>query len=369
MDRRQFVKLGGAIGGIVAAGGVGFVLWARQRASAWATEVEAIRRPIVSTQTGADAYRELVRFATLAANSHNTQPWRFAIDADSITIAPDLARRAEIVDPDDHHLFASLGCAAENIVQAAPLLGFIATPRFDPTETGRVVIAMGPGEVGSSALAEAIVRRQCTRAVYDGRAVPAEHLRDLKAAGNGGGISMKLVTERAAMDEILAFIVDGNTRQIEDPAFLAELKRWIRFSYGSALATRDGLFAASSGNPVLPDPVGNILIDLVFTVGVENAKVTEQLRSSAGVAIFASEADDKAHWVEAGRAYQRFALTATALGIRHAFLNQPVEVPAVRRAFADYLGLTGGRPDLVVRFGYGAELPMSLRRPVDDVLV
>ena len=57
---------------------------------------------------------ELVRFATLAANSHDTQPWKFSIKDSSISIAPDYARRCPIVDPDDHHLFVSLGCATEN---------------------------------------------------------------------------------------------------------------------------------------------------------------------------------------------------------------------------------------------------------------
>jgi hypothetical protein len=78
---------------------------------------------------------------------------------------------------------------------------------------------------------------------------------------------------------------------------------------------------------------------------------------------------DKAHWVEVGRAYERFALQATALGIRNAFLNQPVEVAAVRSPFAAALGLPGQRPDLVVRFGRGPTMPRSLRRPVDAVMV
>jgi hypothetical protein len=53
---------------------------------------------------------------------------------------------------------------------------------------------------------------------------------------------------------------------------------------------------------------------------------------------------------------------ATALQLRHAFVNQPVEVPAVRGQFATYLVIDGRRPDLVMRFGYGPELPRSLRR-------
>jgi hypothetical protein len=72
--------------------------------------------------------------------------------------------------------------------------------------------------------------------------------------------------------------------------------------------------------------------------------------------------------VEVGRCYQRFALAATALDIRNAFVNQPVEVPAVRAQFAAWLGLGAQRPDLVVRFGRGPSMPPSLRRPVEAVI-
>ena len=53
-------------------------------------------------------YLDLVRYATLAASSHNTQPWLFKIEPRRIVILPDLSRRCPAVDPDDHHLFARL---------------------------------------------------------------------------------------------------------------------------------------------------------------------------------------------------------------------------------------------------------------------
>ena len=93
------------------------------------------------------------------------------------------------------------------------------------------------------------------------------------------------------------------------------------------------------------------------------------MRSSAGIAVFVGQTVDKAHWVEAGRCCERFALQATALGVRNALLNHPVEVAALRPTFATTPGLNGRRPDLVVRFGRGPVLPRSLRRPVEAVLV
>ncbi|MEO8891506.1 MAG: hypothetical protein ABI417_08220 [Coleofasciculaceae cyanobacterium] len=53
--------------------------------------------------------RELVRYATLAASSHNTQCWKFRIEDQLISILPDLTRECPAVDPDRHHLYVSLG--------------------------------------------------------------------------------------------------------------------------------------------------------------------------------------------------------------------------------------------------------------------
>jgi len=170
------------------------------------------------------------------------------------------------------------------------------------------------------------------------------------------------------MESFLPLLLTANAAQMGDPAFIAELKAWIRFGYADALATRDGLFAGGSGSPVVPSMLGRRLFNLAFTLQGESRKYERQLRGSAGIAVFVAGQSDFAHWMEAGRCYQRFALQATALGLRHAFLNQPVEVPSVRGDFASLAGVAGSRPDLVVRFGYGPELPRSLRRSVDQVL-
>jgi hypothetical protein len=61
--------------------------------------------------------KELIRYATLAPSSHNTQCWKFRLEDHAISIMPDLSRRCPVVDPDGHHLYVSLGCAAENLIE------------------------------------------------------------------------------------------------------------------------------------------------------------------------------------------------------------------------------------------------------------
>jgi hypothetical protein len=313
--------------------------------------------------------RELVRYATLAPSSHNTQCWKFALAPRAITLLPDLARRCPVVDPDDHHLFVSLGCAVENLAQAAAANALQAQVQFDKKGEGAVRIALEAGPMVRSALFDAIPRRQCTRGEYDGKPVSSAELKLLEQAGTGNGVRILLLTDRPRMDNVLDYVVQGNTVQANDKAFVAELKAWIRFSESEALEKGDGLFARSSGNPVLPRWLGSHLFDWVFTAKAENDKYAKQMRGSAGVAVFVSAENDKKHWVEAGRCYERFALKAAALGICNAFLNQPVEVASLRPQFATFLGIGQQRPDLVVRFGRGPLMTPSMRRPVDAVIV
>jgi len=81
--------------------------------------------------SGPAAYRELVRYATMAANSDNTQPWVFTINGDQIRLSSDPDRRYPVADPFDRHVFASLGCAAETIMLAADALGLHGDLTFD----------------------------------------------------------------------------------------------------------------------------------------------------------------------------------------------------------------------------------------------
>lgn len=312
---------------------------------------------------------DLVRFATLCANSHNTQAWKFHATTDRIENLPDFTRRTPAVDPDDHHLFASLGCAAENLALAGAARAKPGRISFNSGNGGSVALTFGDGAPPEPAMFDAISRRQSTRAEYDGRVVPAADMQSLAVAAAIPGVDLILITDRPQMNRVRDLVLSGNSAQLADPLFMRELKTWLRFSPRQAIESGDGLFSASSGNPALPSWLGAPMIDLVFKADAENAKYAKQIASSSGIAVFVSERDDKEHWVRAGRACQRFALQATALGMKTAFVNQPLEVARLRPELAALVGMPGRRPDIVMRFGYGSALPYSARRPVEAVLM
>lgn len=363
MQRRNLLVGAGALATLGLGGGA---LFEWQRASAMADYRAATAR-MRAALAAHPALPELVRHATLAANGHNTQPWRFRLAPGRLDILPDFARRTPAVDPDDHHLFVSLGGAIQNAAIAAAGQGI----------AGQVVIAadgrgaslrLGEGEPAYAALAPAIVRRQSSRTLYDGRPVAPATLRALEAAAAEPGVSLALLTGRAPLAQVRDLVVAGNDAQMADVAFVRELRRWLRFSPDRALALGDGLFSACSGSPVAPEWLGRRLFDRFFTPAGERDRYASQLASSSGVAVFVGASADPAHWMAVGRASQRFTLAATAAGLKCAYVNQPVEVPRFRAELAQLAGLPGRRPDLLIRFGHGPALPYSPRRPVRAVL-
>lgn len=364
MSRRNFLKLSTATC-IAAVGG-----YALFESAPWLDvepQAELARRPLAKAGAGTATLHELVRYATLAANGHNTQPWQFAIQENSIEIRPDASRRLAVVDPDERELWISLGCALENLRLAAQAAGYLPEITY-PDRTDFIRVDLAPDRPQPSVLFDAIPRRQNTRCVYDGQAVATATLDQLRALPLEPGVSMRLITDRSGMETALEYVNQGNLAQYADARFVSELVQWLRFNKREVLASLDGLSTRSSGNPEVPRWLGQFFVTGTKPQQQADADA-EKMRSSPGAIVFASSAEDKTAWVRIGQVYERLALQMTALEIKSALLNQPIEVAGLRAQFQQAMGLGTAQPQMLLRFGYADAMPRSLRRPVDQVLV
>lgn len=342
--------------------------------------VETLSRQIRSSGTISADKRaillELVRQASLAASGHNMQPWIFEIEDDKISILPDYARRLPVVDSQDRELWISLGCASENLVIAARAMGYAA--EATNTEQGVTVQWMEGGVHEDDVLAAAIPLRQCNRAGYTMAFVSdadMEKLRPLTVHGNAAAL---FIQDGEDMKTLQSLVMEGDIQQYADAAFVNELVESLRFNKREALETRDGLFSACSGNPKVPRFIGKLFVKP--GMGDQQAEKDCQLMDTAsGLFLINTLGDTKGDWISAGRLYQRMALQMTNLGITHSFLNQPIELPALREEVQTFV--EGGVkdnpwhedrfrvPQLLLRYGYAAEpMPYSLRRPLDEVI-
>jgi len=356
------------IGGGATAAGVGaaWYLWPGEDPAFSRALAEGRRRLTEWPDQRRARFGEMVRYATLAANSHNTQPWTFEVTGEALRIKLDVTRRCPVVDPEDRHLMASLGCAAENLAITARAAGMRSVFEFEAPSRA-ILVRFSDALSDSSALYDAIPKRQSTRAPFDPRPLPRAVLQALEDATRAPGVQARFLTSRGDLNTLKRLVVAGNTAQCNDTAFVDELLHWIRFNQTHAAETLDGLYAGSSDNPQLPRWLGRTLFPLVFRAETENPKYEAQLDGSAGAVILYAERDEPEGWFNVGRASQRFQLEATARDIRTSFVNQPIEVASVRTELTTWLG-DGLRPALILRFGRGPTRPSSLRRPPSMVL-
>ncbi len=310
--------------------------------------------------------RKIVHYATLAASSHNSQPWKFTVKQKTIEIHPDYSRRLPVVDPNDRELWMSLGCALENLIIGASATGFSCHVTY-PDSADYIAVSLTDDTAVSSALVDAIALRQNTRSAYDGKKVPSKDVDQLQSIPLEPGIGLSWILDDSVLKTTADYVGQGNLIQWADHAFVDELISWLRFNKREALDTYDGLFTSCSGNPVLPGWLGRLFVSKAKPSNQSEADVSKLLGSS-GAVVITSTSEDRTQWVRTGQVYERLALKMTSLNIKSALLNQPIETTSLRPQLQSALGLGKSAPELLLRFGYAASTPVSLRRPVEQVL-
>ena len=364
LSRRDFLKLSAAAGVAVAGG---YVLSEYTPWLNYDQQIENDRRSLITSKPESSQMREIIRYATLAPNGHNTQPWKFAITQNAIEIYPDYTRRLPVVDPDNREMWISLGCALENLLLAAAASGYAANVIY-PDSTDAITVNLTKDMPRLSPLFDMIPIRQNTRSEYDGQPVNQGDLNLLQTTRGEPGVVLQFLTGTNEIEIALEYVNQGNLLQYADTKFVNELIDWLRFNKKEALKSRDGLYSRCSGNPEVPRWLGKSFVS--GTKPQQQADLdAKKLRSSSGAVVIASETDDKIGWVRTGQVYERLALQMTALNIKSALLNQPIEVASIRSQFQNAIGLGNAKPQLLVRFGYAEALVYSLRRPVDEVLI
>lgn len=360
LSRRDFLKIMGA-GGATVMGG--YIL---SETAPWMNYDEYVETTWARS-TSSTSMRELVQYATLAANGHNTQPWKFAIKENAIEIHPDYSRSLPVVDPNHRELWISLGCALENLMIAARAFGH-APEVIYPDKSDFILVQLTADTRQDSPLFDAIPLRQNTRSAYNGRLIKNEDLDQLQALQLEPGVELSFATNPQVMETFLEYVNLGNLSQYANPDFVNELIEWLRFNKKEALYSLDGLYSACSGNPQVPRFIGQMFVG--STKPQQQADMdADKFRTSPTAVVIASESDDKVSWVRTGQVYERLALSMTSLDIKSAFLNQPIEVADLRGQFQRAIGLGNSLPQLLLRFGYANAMPKSLRRPVEDVLI
>ena len=183
-----------------------------------------------------------------------------------------------------------------------------------------------------------------------------------EAAREGAWLHVVRDAEREA---VAALIADGDRRQMADKGFRRELAAWVHPNTSPA---RRGMRGSGFGFGDLMSLAAPIVIRTFDLGRRQAAKDHELAEHSPLLAVLGTDGDSKREWLQAGQAMERVLLQACAHGLTSSFLNQPVEVVALRPRLADAIGRGDGAPQLLMRFGYGPDVLHPQREGVDAVM-
>lgn len=321
--------------------------------------------------SAADKLRFALRYAVLAPSSHNTQPWRFALDGETVTLNADRLRALPVADPYDRELVISCGAALLNLRVALSHFGLAyAITLFpspaDPDMLARLrLVPDGHVDASLAPLFGAIVQRVTTRLPFADEPVAPDVRERLARAAQAEGVEIACVHAHDERTRLAEWIAEADRRQFDDPRFRRELAGWIHSSRRD-----DGMPLYAEGVGTLLDfatPLVTLAIR-TFDIGGGVAAAHQALAAGSPLIVcIATGADDAPAWLAAGQALERVLLTGVSDGLTASYVNQPIEVEALRERLRATLKIDGA-PQLLLRMGRGPAVAHAPRRPLADVI-
>jgi len=303
-----------------------------------------------------------LRAATRAPSVHNTQPWRFVVDAPVIEVHLDRDRVLAVADQSAREARMSCGAAMFNLRLALQAAGRGVVMDLLPDANRPDLLAVlrvtgvRPATPEQQNLAAAIEHRATNRRPFTDRPVPSTHRNALIRVAAAEHAHLVLLDTPKALDTLATLLRRADHLQEENPAFQCELRDWT----DGAADREDGVPRVAGG----PRPIGGSL--LTPRQFPPRSTVERPFEQDPLVAVLTTHGDSPRDHLHAGLAMQHVLLTATAIGLSTSFLSQPVEVPYTRAALHALMD-GQGHPQTVLRIGYGHRATRTPRRPASAV--
>jgi hypothetical protein len=357
-----------------------------------ADAIEAWRGPSAELAAQADPRMWLLSHAILAPHSHNLQSWVVDLrEPDHILLYCDLQRLLPQTDPLSRQIMMSHGTFLELLDLAARERGLRADTTlfpqgpFGPTALDARPVAavrLTPDPtVQKDPLFAQILHRHTNRSAYDiTRAVPAAAWQAMQAAAGAAiRVGYAGLEQGAALQQHRRIALDAWRIELTVPRTVMESFRVLRVGAAEIAAHRDGL---SLTDPLVVALERLGLFDRSRAPGPNDYATTSQVKdfdaklaSTPGFVWMVSADNSRATQVQAGRAYARLQLAATAQGLAMQPLSQALqEYAEQQQPYAAIHALAGAtRPGETVqmwaRVGYAPAVEPAPRRRLQDFIV
>jgi len=335
-----------------------------------ANPLDVVEADFPGTGTLVEQIHFMLNYAVLAPSRHNVQPWLFKVEGNTVELYADQSRALPVADADNREMIISCGAALANFLIASRHFGYAPVVELAPALDSRYMLARISLEKGVVATEEeqklfrAIMQRRTNRQLFKDRAVPLSLLAALEAIAGRQGTIFQVIYQEEVRYAVASLIATGDRLLWADERFRQEIAEWTRPADSQS---RDGVPAYALGKGDMAAYLGPLKIR-TFMDSEEADAGHRMAVGSPVLAVLGTFTDTWFDWLATGQALERILLYARSAGVWASFFSQPVEVATLRMDLRDILEQTGF-PQLVLRMGYGSDVPPTPRRGVRDVLL
>lgn len=368
MDRRRFLAVAGAGVALVASGGIWRVTRLPETGVApWDLDPKPL----------ADVRLDAFRYAILAPNPHNRQPWQIRlVGQDEAILTCDLDKRLPETDPFDRQItigfgtfieLASIAAARRAVrIEVTPFPEGDPNPRLDVRAVARLRFIADPN-VKPDHLFATITARRTNRTVYAGTTPLQSDLIALQKEGATASASPTLLAKLRPLT-VAAIELEMRTQRTH-----MESVNLMRIGADEVDANPDGLMLTGpvieatsmigmTTREALADPTSQS-----YRIGLEDLRKTY---GSIPAAIWiTTPGNSRAEQIAAGRRYARVTLEATRRGLAMHPMSQALqEYPEMKRLYADVhqlLDAGSGRVQMLARLGKADPVRPTARYPLE----
>jgi hypothetical protein len=320
---------------------------------------------------------EIARFAIGAAvwapSVHNTQPWRFGAQPGEISLYADPDRRLTVADPDGREMLTSCGAALFTIRLALRYRGYVPEAKVLPDPDRPMLVAricwprrVPPAEY-ECALYRQVPSRRTHRGGFEAGELPSQLLAALSQDTARHGAVLRVMDDGGRRAAVSAVVDAAECLLRLDLARAQEIARW---ASAPGSSRPDGVPAGAY--PAQPGDTSPSFLGRDYAQGRGWGTVPAgagPVATQAGVVCLLTTArDEPADWINAGQALQRLLLDAASCGAAAALHTQPLELPQLRDLVRTHLA-GGSYPQMIMRLGLTGQAGISVRRPVQEVLI
>lgn len=303
----------------------------------------------------------LVRYATLAPSNRNSQPWRFTVGSDQITLHADLSRWQQISDSLQRELYISLGCALENLLVALEHFGFghyvTLCPNAEDDSIAAQVAVLDKSMASpfrTASMFKAMVSRRTHHGRYGKSPIGSDLLHRLRECNTDADLTLFLTRDEHIKRLVAGLMRKGDALGLSNPKYRQELAE----SIGSG----------NLGGPWLLARAQQFAIAYLGAARTIARGTYKSLDASPVFGLISGGTGHRPMQMKAGQLLERLYLAATAQGLSLQPISQLLENEKVRVAFAKRFR-AGGVPLIPFRLGYADAPPQRTpRRPLEEVL-